>query len=155
MQGWERCCRVISESACYDMQDTGKWCCDADQYNLSGSVKNRLESGQGLSLAEFCYPLMQAWDYWVLFQKGVQIQVGGSDQEGNILFGVQMIKDLLKNDPQNEFAPQRDEDPHLKLPVGVTTPLITTSTGEKLGKSDGNAIWLDGDMTPPFDFYQV
>ena len=98
---------------------------------------------------------MQAWDYWVLFQKGIQIQVGGSDQQGNIHFGVQLIKDILKNDPRNEMAPKKNEDPHLKLPIGVTTPLITTSTGVKLGKSDGNAVWLDGDMTSPFDFYQV
>ncbi|KAL1961046.1 hypothetical protein VTO42DRAFT_4934 [Malbranchea cinnamomea] len=118
------------------------------------NVKSRLEKGDGMSFAEFTYPLMQAWDYWHLFQKGVQIQVGGSDQYGNILFGIDMIKSILKADPTHELAPKKDEDPDLAKPIGFTTPLLTTSTGEKFGKSAGNAIWLDQDMTSPYDLYQ-
>lgn len=108
-----------------------------------------------MSLAEFCYPIMQAWDFWYLFQHGVQVQVGGSDQYGNILFGIDAIKGILKNDPDNDFAPKPKEDPDLVYPIGITTPLLTTSSGAKLGKSAGNAVWLDKDMTSCYDLYQV
>lgn len=98
---------------------------------------------------------MQAWDFWYLFQHGVQVQVGGSDQYGNILFGIDAIKGILKNDLNNEFAPKPKEDPDLVYPMGITTPLLTTSSGAKLGKSAGNAVWLDKDMTSCYDLYQV
>lgn len=98
---------------------------------------------------------MQAWDYWHLFQKGSQIQIGGSDQHGNILLGIDMIKHMLKDPANKEFGPQKNEDPDLTRPIGFTTPLLTTSSGEKFGKSAGNAVWLDPDMTPPYDLYQV
>ncbi|WEW59260.1 tyrosyl-tRNA synthetase [Emydomyces testavorans] len=119
------------------------------------NVKSRMESGGGMSLAEFCYPVMQAWDFWYLFKHGTQIQVGGSDQYGNILFGIDAIKGILKNDPHSEFAPKANEDPDLVNPIGITTPLLTTSSGVKFGKSAGNAVWLDKDMTSTYDLYQV
>ena len=106
-----------------------------------------------MSFAEFAYPLMQAWDWWVLFQKGVQVQVGGSDQYGNILFGMDAVKSISKNnvDPLHKS----DLDDVLDRPIGITTPLLTAPSGEKFGKSAGNAIWLDKDMTSTFELYQV
>ena len=112
-----------------------------------------MNSGEGMSFAEFCYPLMQAWDWWQLFQKGVQVQVGGSDQYGNILFGMEAVKEISKNTVMQEVHnPLTDELDH---PLGITTPLLTTGSGEKIGKTSGNAIWLDKDMTPTFELYQV
>ena len=120
---------------------------------IAGSVKTRLEQGDGMSFAEFSYPLMQAWDWWVLFQKGVQVQVGGSDQYGNILFGMDAVKTISRN-----TADEQARNPlknHLDRPLGLTTPLLTSPSGEKFGKSAGNAIWLDKDMTSTFELYQV
>lgn len=116
-------------------------------------MKNRLTKGDGMSFAEFTYPLMQAWDWWRLFQKGVQVQVGGSDQFGNILFGMDAVKAISKNTAIEILRKPLDDD--MDKPIGLTTPLLTTPSGEKFGKSAGNAIWLDKDMTPPFDLYQV
>ncbi|KAI9371951.1 hypothetical protein BJX61DRAFT_509494 [Aspergillus egyptiacus] len=116
------------------------------------TVKNRLESGDGMSFAEFSYPLLQAWDWWKLFRNGCQVQVGGSDQYGNILFGIDAVKAISRN-----TAVQDDRNPlesDLDKPIGITTPLLTTSSGEKFGKSAGNAIWLDKDMTSTFELYQ-
>lgn len=114
-------------------------------------MKTRL-SGEGMSIAEFSYPLMQAWDWWVLFQKGVQVQVGGSDQFGNILFGIDAVKGISRNTAIQEARNSLENE--LDFPVGLTTPLLTNSTGQKLGKSAGNAIWLDKDMTSTFELYQ-
>ncbi|EEQ32902.1 tyrosyl-tRNA synthetase [Microsporum canis CBS 113480] len=114
-------------------------------------VKTRLESGSGMSFTEFCYPIMQAWDWWHLYQKGITIQVGGSDQSGNIQFGIDTIKQILKTSP---IERKPGEDPDLSTPIGLTVPLLTTSTGEKIGKSAGNSIWLDKDMTSTYDLYQ-
>ena len=118
-----------------------------------------------MSFAEFTYPLMQAYDWWVLYQKGVQIQVGGADQFGNILAGAETIKNVAKADPATieeiYFPRPRQKDANknpLNIsndPMGFTTPLLTTSSGEKFGKSAGNAVWLDPDMTSSFDLYQV
>lgn len=106
-----------------------------------------------MSFAEFSYPLMQAWDWWVLFRKGAQVQVGGTDQYGNILFGMDAVKSISRNtaNEQDRDALHKDVD----RPIGLTTPLLTTSSGEKLGKSAGNAVWLDKDMTSTFELYQV
>lgn len=112
-----------------------------------------MNSGQGMSFAEFCYPLMQAWDWWVLFQKGVQVQVGGSDQYGNILFGTEAVKEISKHTAMQES--KNDLGNPMDHPVGITTPLLTASNGEKIGKSGGNGVWLDKDMTTPFELYQV
>jgi tyrosyl-tRNA synthetase len=70
------------------------------------------------------------------------IQLGGSDQWGNILAGLDLVK-KSSADPENDVA------------FGITIPLLTTPTGEKFGKSEGNAVWLDATMLPSFEFYQV
>ncbi|KAJ5201886.1 Tyrosine--tRNA ligase [Penicillium cinerascens] len=116
------------------------------------TVKTRLNQGDGMSFAEFSYPLLQAWDWWTLFQKGTQVQVGGSDQYGNILFGMDAVKAISRN-----TAIEIKQDPlesELDRPIGFTTPLLTAPSGEKFGKSAGNAIWLDKDMTSTFELYQ-
>ena len=105
-----------------------------------------------MSFAEFSYPLMQAWDWWVLFRKGCQVQVGGTDQYGNILFGMDAVKSISKNTVmEQERNPLTDD---VDKPIGFTTPLLTAPSGEKFGKSAGNAIWLDKDMTSTFELYQ-
>jgi tyrosyl-tRNA synthetase len=106
-----------------------------------------------MSFAEFSYPLMQAWDWWILFQKGVQVQVGGSDQFGNILFGMDAVKAISKNTAIELARKSLDDD--MDKPIGLTTPLLTSASGEKFGKSAGNAIWLDKDLTSTFELYQV
>ena len=111
------------------------------------SVKHRLASSEGMSFGEFVYQLLQAYDFWHLFKEhGVRLQIGGSDQYGNITAGVDLIGRLVTT----EQAPNVDA----KEAYGLTVPLLTTPSGEKFGKSAGNAIWLDPDMTSPFDLYQ-
>ncbi|KAL4782473.1 hypothetical protein BJX76DRAFT_332656 [Aspergillus varians] len=116
------------------------------------TVKTRLANGDGMSFGEFSYPLLQAWDWWMLFQKGCQVQVGGGDQYGNILFGMDAVKTISKNTVNQEDQNPLNDD--LDKPIGLTTPLLTTPTGEKFGKSAGNAVWLDKDMTSTFELYQ-
>ncbi|PGH10334.1 tyrosine-tRNA ligase [Blastomyces parvus] len=120
------------------------------------TVKNRLQSGKGMALSEFVYPLLQAWDWWQLIQQqNVLVQVGGSDQAGNIQFGMDATKPLMKANQEywRKHAPKA-EDRQLLEPMGFTTPLLTTPSGQKFGKSAGNAVWLDQDMTSSFDLYQ-
>ncbi|KDO34878.1 tyrosyl-tRNA synthetase [Saprolegnia parasitica CBS 223.65] len=102
------------------------------------SVKRRLESDHGLSFLEFSYQLFQAYDFLHLHRHyNCFVQVGGSDQWGNIVSGTDMVR---KADGKEVY--------------GVTLPLLTTASGEKYGKSAGNAIWLDAAKTSTFDFYQ-
>ncbi|KAL8643922.1 MAG: hypothetical protein Q9226_008037, partial [Calogaya cf. arnoldii] len=121
------------------------------------TAKNKMESGDGLSFGEFSYPVLQAYDWWRMYDtfpmNGVQVQVGGSDQYGNIMAGVEALNYIRKNHYSPEHRQEKDD--FLKKPMGFTTPLLTTSSGEKFGKSAGNAIWLDKDMTSPFDLYQA
>jgi tyrosyl-tRNA synthetase len=87
---------------------------------------------------------MQAYDFYHLHKHHhCTIQVGGSDQWGNIVAGLELIGKLdpLESSTRDAF--------------GITTPLLTTSSGEKFGKSSGNAVWLDSELTSIFDFYQV
>ena len=124
-----------------------------DQMHLK-RVRNKMESGEGLSLAEFLYPVLQSMDWWHMYHtKGIQVQIGGSDQFGNIAAGIEAINYINKNhtDPDH----RQKEQSLLNTPMGFTVPLLTTSSGEKFGKSAGNAIWLDKDMTSTFDLYQV
>jgi tyrosyl-tRNA synthetase len=124
-----------------------------------------------MSFAEFSYPLLQAWDWWELYKKGTQIQIGGADQFGNILAGVNAIKAMKKGQPVHfesdetfqghvghSFVASHDKAPreggNINEPIGFTVPLLTTSAGVKFGKSAGNAIWLDPEMTSTFDLYQ-
>ncbi len=100
------------------------------------SVKNRLESG--LSFTEFSYQLLQAYDFQVLYEQfGCTMQMGGSDQWGNITSGTEFIR---RNTDGKAYA--------------ATTPLLTKSDGKKFGKSEEGNIWMDPDMTSPYKFYQ-
>jgi len=102
------------------------------------SVQSRLRSEAGISYTEFSYMTLQAYDFLYLFDHhGCRLQVGGNDQWGNITAGIDLIR-KLRQQPA----------------YGLTFPLITTATGEKFGKSAGNAIWLDRGRTSPWDFYQ-
>lgn len=91
--------------------------------------------------------------------KDIQVQVGGSDQFGNILAGIDAINHVRHNhyDPllRQDETTLKERESFLNRPMGFTVPLLTTSSGEKFGKSEGNAIWLDREMTSGFDLYQV
>jgi len=100
------------------------------------SVKMRLETG--LSFIEFNYQLLQAYDFWHLFKNcNCLIQMGGSDQWGNIVAGIDLIRRLEG-----------------KEAYGVTFPLIMTADGRKMGKTERGAVWLDGERTSPYEYYQ-
>ncbi|KAI4862580.1 hypothetical protein F4820DRAFT_19410 [Hypoxylon rubiginosum] len=115
------------------------------------TVKRKMEKGDGMSLDEFVYPLMQAWDWWHMFRKmGVRMQIGGSDQYGNIISGIEAVKYLRDTEPDPS---EKIPDDVLNTPVGFTVPLLTDSSGAKFGKSSGNAIWLDQFMTSSFHLY--
>lgn len=108
------------------------------------SVKKRLDTG--LSFMEFSYQLLQGYDfYWLYKNKGVRLQMGGSDQWGNITTGTELIR--RKEGGQNELR----EEHHA---FALTTPLITKADGTKFGKSAGGNVWLDPAMTSPYQFYQ-
>jgi tyrosyl-tRNA synthetase len=100
------------------------------------SVQKRLESG--LSFTEFSYQLVQGYDFYHLWKNnGVKLQLGGSDQWGNIVTGTELIR---RKEGGEAFA--------------ITTPLITKADGTKFGKTEGGNIWLDPDKTSPYQFYQ-
>ena len=103
------------------------------------AIASRLSSDTGLSYTEFAYPLLQGYDFLELFKsKGCTVQVGGSDQWGNIISGVELIR---RKEQAEAFA--------------LTVPLIVDkATGKKFGKSEGNAVWLDKEKTSPYEFYQ-
>jgi tyrosyl-tRNA synthetase len=102
------------------------------------SYKMRIDSEEGLSFIEFNYMVLQAYDFLELFQRhDCRLQMGGSDQWGNIVAGVELIRRV-----------------HQKTAFGVTFPLITTSGGEKMGKTAKGAVWLDSARTSPYDYYQ-
>ncbi|KAF5868175.1 putative tyrosyl-trna mitochondrial precursor protein [Botrytis fragariae] len=115
------------------------------------TVKNKMNNGDGMSYSEFSYPLLQSWDWWHMYNtKGITMQIGGSDQYGNITAGIDAVKYILANHPDPVVQEQ-----HRKAvpPLGFTVPLLTTSSGAKFGKSAGNALWLDKDMMSSFDLY--
>lgn len=98
--------------------------------------KSRME--KGLSFIEFNYMLLQSYDFLTLFRKyGCKLQMGGDDQWSNILYGADLIRRLEG-----------------KETYGITFPLLTTSSGKKMGKTEAGAVWLDPEKTGPFDFYQ-
>ncbi|KAJ3045840.1 tyrosyl-tRNA synthetase [Rhizophlyctis rosea] len=113
------------------------------------SVKNRMDSPEGISFTEFTYQLLQAYDFWHLHEHhGCTVQLGGSDQWGNMVAGLDLIRRKLAHSGNSEDAKQADPA------IAITLPLVTTATGEKFGKSAGNAVWLDEGLVSPFDFYQ-
>ncbi|MBT0904424.1 tyrosyl-tRNA synthetase [Streptococcus infantarius subsp. infantarius] len=100
------------------------------------SVKKRIETG--ISYTEFAYQIMQGYDFYELNDKyNVTLQIGGSDQWGNMTAGTELIRR------------KADKTGHV-----MTVPLITDATGKKFGKSEGNAVWLDADKTSPYEMYQ-
>ncbi len=102
------------------------------------SYKIRLDSEEGLSFIEFNYMVLQAYDFLELLRRhDCRLQMGGSDQWGNIVAGVDLIRRMAQ---QTAF--------------GITFPLITTSAGEKMGKTAKGAVWLDPERTSPYDYYQ-
>ena len=102
------------------------------------SVKKRLESETGMSFTEFTYQLVQGYDfYWLYKNKNVKLQMGGSDQWGNIVTGTELIR---RKDGGEAFA--------------FTCPLIKKSDGGKFGKTEKGNIWLDANKTTPYQFYQ-
>lgn len=101
------------------------------------------DDAAGLSFTEFTYQLLQAYDFHLLQQKeGCTVQVGGSDQYGNIMAGVELILRM-----RSQGLHQPDEATNALPAYGMTVPLLTTSDGSKFGKSAGNAIWLDPTLT--------
>lgn len=130
------------------------------------SVKSRLASESGISFTEFSYQLLQAQDFLHLhLNHGCAVQLGGSDQWGNIVAGIDLIHrhyadvtPALASDSAPSPGKKRKEAPKAarqERAFGLTIPLLTTASGEKFGKSAGNAIWLDERLTSFFDFYQV
>jgi len=102
------------------------------------SVKRRIESQDGISYTEFSYLLLQAYDFLVLFDRfKCTVQMGGSDQWGNITAGMDLIRRL------------RGGKAH-----GLVLPLVTTASGTKFGKTEAGTIWLDPELTKPYEFYQ-
>ena len=112
-------------------------------------VKTRLE-GDGMSYTEFTYQLLQGYDFYTLRRDhGVTVQVGGSDQWGNITAGTDLIRRLEYGETTDET-----EGTSSRLAHGLTFPLLLKSDGTKFGKSEGGAVWLRRDALSPYDFYQ-
>lgn len=103
------------------------------------SVRSRMESNEGISFTEFSYQICQSYDWWQLYKyHNCIFQLGGADQLGNISAGYHLIKRLENS----------------KNAYGITIPILTTKDGNKFGKSEGNAVWLDATKTSPFSLYQ-
>jgi tyrosyl-tRNA synthetase len=102
------------------------------------SVKSRLDREQSLSFLEFNYMILQAYDFLELNRRhGCVLQMGGSDQWGNIINGIDLTRRVIDHEV-----------------FGLTSPLLTTSDGRKMGKSAGGAVWLSADMLSPYEFWQ-
>src|SRR5690606_32906252 len=102
------------------------------------SVKSRLDREQSLSFLEFNYMILQAYDFLEIHRRhGCLLQMGGSDQWGNIVNGVDLTRRVVGAEV-----------------FGLTSPLLTTSDGRKMGKSQGGAVWLNAGMLAPYDFWQ-
>ena len=102
------------------------------------SVKSRLDREQSLSFLEFNYMILQAYDFLEINRRyGCLLQMGGSDQWGNIINGIDLTRRVLDHEI-----------------FGLTSPLLTTSDGKKMGKSANGAVWLNGDMLSPYEFWQ-
>src|SRR6056297_2684887 len=102
------------------------------------SVKSRIDREQSLSFLEFNYMILQAYDFLELHRRyGCLVQFGGSDQWGNILNGIDLTRRVLDHET-----------------FGLTSPLLTTSDGRKMGKSAGGAVWLNSEMLSPYEFWQ-
>lgn len=120
------------------LKDIGKNFSINNMINKESVKKRFLNAKTGISFTEFSYSLLQAYDFLNLYKKyGVTLQIGGSDQWGNIISGIHLIKNFFK-----------------KKVYGFTVPLFTKSNGDKFGKTENNTIWLDAKKTSPYKFYQ-
>jgi tyrosyl-tRNA synthetase len=129
----------LSETLLLDfLRDVGKHF-SVGQMVAKESVRARMERPeQGMSFTEFAYMLLQAYDFLQLWDRhGCRLQMGASDQWGNITMGIELIRKTRS-----------------KEAFGLTTPLLTDENGMKLGKTDGAPVWLDPDLTNPYQFYQ-
>ena len=119
------------------LRDTGKYF-TVNYLLQKEAVSRRLESEEGISFTEFSYPLLQARDYLELFDRfNCTLQMGGTDQWGNITAGIDLVRKLRR-----------------KRVHGLVWPLLTTSAGTKFGKTEAGTVWLDAARTSPFRFYQ-
>jgi tyrosyl-tRNA synthetase len=119
------------------LRDIGT-CYSVNRMLTMDSVKTRLEREQPMSFLEFNYMLLQGYDFCVLMQKyGCRAQIAGSDQWGNIVSGTELGR--------------RRYDTEL---FGFTSPILTDSSGKKMGKSEGNAVWINEEKLPAYDYYQ-
>ncbi len=114
------------------------------------SVKNRIESG-GITFLEFNYMVMQAYDFLHLHEKfGCTLQMGGQDQWGNIIMGIELVRRVHAANAENVKTPEK----HAHGVHGLTFPLVTKADGGKFGKSEKGNIWLSAERTPVYDFFQ-
>jgi len=138
------------------------------------SVKTRLERDQPLSFLEFNYMILQAYDFYELNKSEdhkCSLQIGGSDQWGNIVNGVDLIRRMptknsqriitsdgaIHDSPTNAvWSDAKNHNPSIQNSVafGLTSPLLTTADGKKMGKTANGAVWLDANMLSPFDYFQ-
>jgi tyrosyl-tRNA synthetase len=125
-------------SALEFMRDVGKHF-SVNAMMAKEAVKRRLEGEDGISYTEFSYPLLQAYDFLMLYDRlDCTLQVGGSDQWGNITAGMDLIRRVRGG----------------AKAYGLVTPLLMTAAGTKFGKTEAGSIWLDPELTRPFEFYQ-
>lgn len=119
------------------IRDVGKYI-TVNYMMAKDSVKRRLEDGSGLSFTEFSYQLIQGYDFFYLWKnRNCSIQLGGSDQWGNIVTGTELIRKMAGGEA-----------------YALTVPLITKADGSKFGKTEGGNVWLDPEKTSPYAFYQ-
>src|SRR5688572_24388487 len=119
------------------MRDVGKHF-TVNAMTAKESVKRRIESDEGISYTEFSYPLLQSYDFLVLYDRfSCTVQIGGSDQWGNITAGMDLIRRV------------RGGKTH-----GLVLPLLMTAAGTKFGKTEAGSVWLDPNLTSPYAFYQ-
>ncbi len=119
------------------MRDVGKHF-TVNAMTAKESVKRRIESDEGISYTEFSYPLLQSYDFLVLYDRfSCTVQIGGSDQWGNITAGMDLIRRV------------RGGKAH-----GLVLPLLMTAAGTKFGKTEAGSVWLDPKLTTPYEFYQ-
>lgn len=127
------------------LRDTGRHF-SVNRMLTMDSVRLRLDREQNLSFLEFNYMLLQAYDFLELHRRyGVALQAGGSDQWGNIVMGTELIR---------RVAAEKRGGTSGKEAFGITTPLITTASGAKMGKTAQGAVWLDGAKVSPYDYWQ-
>jgi tyrosyl-tRNA synthetase len=126
------------------LRDVGKYF-SVNTMIQKDSVKDRLNNReQGISFTEFSYMILQAYDFLHLRREmDCTIQIAGSDQYGNIVAGIDLIRRDMSGDSEDHFRG-----------AGITNPLVTASDGSKIGKTEDGAIWLDADRTSPYAFHQ-